>query len=326
MNTVKRSLVSAVALISFVLLSERCSAQTPKRVLVVSVTEAYHHTCIETSKQVFVQLAVTSGDFTVDFADTSQDLTNKMSLSALNTYDAVVFNNTSGDLKLPSISAFLAWVASGRGFMAIHAGIAGATLPSHPAYADMLGGQTLTQDGVRTVTVFNQDPQNAATRGLAGSFQWTDEIWRFQNVHWSEIHELLRLNQHPTTGVPGDYPLAWCKAYGAGRVLVSALGHSADGWSNTTFQQHVLGGIRWMLKLDRGSLPLLVVESFRYPEGSFAFHYNGAAVETYSVQVSSNLVDWICVSTNTAVSNTTYRIMDADASLFPCRFYRVLLP
>lgn len=328
MNNLKHPFLYSIsaATTALLFLTEPCPAETPKTVLVVSETEGYRHSCIETANQVFAQLALTNGDFTVDFAGTRQDLTNKMSASALSNYDGIVFQNTSGDLPLPDINAFLAWIASGKGFMAVHAGIAGSTLPSYPAYADMLGAETLSHTAVQQVQVFNRDSQNAASRHFATSFQWTDEIWLFQNMHANEVHELLGMNQDPSTGVPGDYPLVWCKTYGGGRVLATALGHTQDVWLSTAFQQHVLGGIRWMLKLDRGGLPRLVVGQPAFSGGSFAFHFDGVAVETYQVQASSNLVDWSSISTNTALSNTTYHILDTGAGAFSRRFYRVVLP
>lgn len=306
-------------------------AQTPKHVLVISVADGFVHSVIPTANQVLAQLAATSGVFTVDFALTDQALSQKMTLPALSNYDGVIFQNTTGELPLPDRDGFLAWIASGKGFMAVHSATAtypdaSGTLPTYPAYPAMLGAQSQANTGQRTVTVFNRDSLHPATRDLGASFQVYDEIMLFQNIQWNEIHELLGMNQHPTTGAPGDYPLAWCRAYGSGRVFATALAHRADVWQSTWFQQHLLGGVRWMLKLDRGSLPRLVVEQPSFPGGSFAFHFDGAAVETYSVQASSNLVDWICISTNTAPSNTTYRILDSSAGAFSDRFYRVFLP
>ena len=168
--------------------------------------------------------------------------------------------------------------------------------------------------------------QHAATRTLPASFQQLDEIHLFQNIQWSVIHELLGMTEHPSSGASGDYPLAWCRALGAGRVIATALGYREDVWQSADFQAHLLSGIRWMLKLDRGSLPRLMVEQPSFPGGAFAFRFDGAAVETYHVQASSNLVDWTCISTNAGLSNTTYRILDSEAGAFQRRFYRVSLP
>jgi hypothetical protein len=66
------------------------------------------------------------------------------------------------------------------------------------------------------------------------------------------VHGLLTLDKHPNTGVPGDYPIAWCKMYGAGRVFYTALGHREEVWESPDFQKHLLGGIKWAVRLERG--------------------------------------------------------------------------
>ena len=223
-----------------------CLAQTPKHVLVVSVADSYVHSCIATANQVFAQIAQASGDFTIEFAQTDQNLRNKMSMSALSNYDGVVFQNTSGDLPLPNRDGFLTWIASGKGFMAVHNATeclpVFGTLPSYPAYADLIGAEYASNAGQMQVQVFSRDAQNAATRPLPSSFLEYDEIYLFTNFQSPVIHELFGMKQHPTTGAPGDYPLAWCRSYGDGRVLATLLGHREDVWESTLFQQHLSGG------------------------------------------------------------------------------------
>ena len=66
---------------------------------------------------------------------------------------------------------------------------------------------------------------------------------------------------------PGDYPIAWCKEYGKGRVFYTSLGHREDVWDPNTpesfkrenpkevseaYQKHLLGGIKWALGLEKG--------------------------------------------------------------------------
>ena len=49
----------------------------------------------------------------------------------------------------------------------------------------------------------------------------------------------------------GDYPQAWTRTDGRGRVFYTALGHRDDIWSNDpVFRAHVAGGIRWALSLE----------------------------------------------------------------------------
>jgi type 1 glutamine amidotransferase len=46
-----------------------------------------------------------------------------------------------------------------------------------------------------------------------------------------------------------DHALAWTHEYGKGRVFYTALGHRDEVWRDERFQQHMLGGLRYVLRL-----------------------------------------------------------------------------
>jgi type 1 glutamine amidotransferase len=48
-----------------------------------------------------------------------------------------------------------------------------------------------------------------------------------------------------------DYAIAWTNQYGQGRVFYTALGHREEVWNDPRFQQHVIGGLRYMFGLDK---------------------------------------------------------------------------
>lgn len=55
----------------------------------------------------------------------------------------------------------------------------------------------------------------------------------------------------------GDNALAWIQEYGKGRVFYTALGHREEVWNDPRFQKHLLGGLRYVLKLeDADATPL----------------------------------------------------------------------
>ena len=47
----------------------------------------------------------------------------------------------------------------------------------------------------------------------------------------------------------GDFPVAWTKTYGRGRVFYSTLGHEDTAWDNPAIQQLYFGALRWALRL-----------------------------------------------------------------------------
>ena len=52
---------------------------------------------------------------------------------------------------------------------------------------------------------------------------------------------------------PYHVPIAWVKNYGEGKVFYISLGHREDVWTNETYQQSLLGGIKWILGQAEGN-------------------------------------------------------------------------
>ena len=90
-----------------------------------------------------------------------------------------------------------------------------------------------------------------------------------KNFDASKVHGLLTLDAHPNNQTPGNYPIAWKKGYGKGRVFYTSLGHREDVWDDETpagwkrenskevalaYQKHILGGLRWALGLENCEL------------------------------------------------------------------------
>ena len=289
------------------------AAQTPKNVLVVSVTAGFRHGgAIDTSDRILPKLAQESGAFTLDWvrepagkpnppqkpkslkadaddaakvkyqaevtkweastaafkaADAEYQAKFKLEMAKLSpknlkNYDAVIFDNTTGDLPLPDRQAFLDWVKSGKGFVGIHA--ATDTYHGFPGYIEMIGAEFKTHGTQVSVECINQDPKHPACKMLPQSYVVYDEIYQVKNFDRKQVHGLLTLDKHPNDKTQGDYPIAWCKAYGQGRVFYTALGHREDVWDPawkdrknspevaTLYQQHLLAGIKWALGLVPG--------------------------------------------------------------------------
>ncbi len=268
--------LAAAALLALTLSAEAA----PKRVLVISTTAGFRHSSIEVGNAVIEQLAKDSAAFTVDVVNVNEGdktkaeeanrkaLADKMSPEGLKNYDGIIFNNTTGDLPVPDKDAFLAWIKSGKAFIGMHA--ATDTFHGYPPFVEMIGGEFKTHGPQVEVDIINQDQQCPACRHLAGRWPVFDEIYQFKNFDRNKVHGLLTLDKHPNDKTPGDYPIAWIKEYGKGRVFYTALGHREDVWDATwkdgkgerknspevakAYQQHILGGIKWTLGLEQGDL------------------------------------------------------------------------
>ena len=63
----------------------------------------------------------------------------------------------------------------------------------------------------------------------------------------------MSLNMRKTSHKePHHVPVCWVKNYGEGRVMHMSLGHREDVWTNPTFQESLLGGIRWLTGVAEG--------------------------------------------------------------------------
>ena len=213
-----------------------------KRILVVTVTDGFRHSSIETAERVLREIS-DAGGFTVNFARTDDDLAREMAANSLSTYDGVVFANTTGELPLPDREAFLKWIEEGHGFIGIHS--AADTLHEFEPYLDMLGGEFDTHGDQAAVVVNVLGRSHPSTRALHESFPTFDEIYLFKRFEEGGVNMLLSLSQEPNSGVPGFFPIAWWKQYGEGRVFYTALGHREDVWESSWFREHLAGAIAW---------------------------------------------------------------------------------
>jgi type 1 glutamine amidotransferase len=236
----------------------------PKSLLVVTVTKGFRHgDSIPVAERTLADMGLKSGDYTVDYARTDDDLTAKMSAAGLKQYDGVVFASTTGDLPLPDRDAFLQWIRDGHAFIGTHA--ATDTFHGWPAYLDMIGGEFKTHGAQVSITPDVIDPNHPATKMLGKTVTVFDEIYQFKNPDPSHVHQLLTLSHSPYSATPGYFPIAWCRMYGKGRVFYTALGHRPDVWNTPWYQAHLLGGIEWALGQQKGDAGPQVAASQTVP-------------------------------------------------------------
>jgi len=208
----------------------------------------------------------------------------KLGPENLKNYDAVISDSTTGDLPLPDRAAFLKWIEDGHAFIGIHA--ATDTFRGHKPpdpYVLMLGAEFKTHGPQVEVEVINQDPAHPACKHYPKTFRVYDEIYQVNGFERDKVHGLLTLDKHPNTKQPGDYPIAWCKMYGKGRVFYTSLGHREDVWDVNwrggkrmndpavadAFQKHLLGGILWALGLEPGdATPQIRIGFMRWGEAT----------------------------------------------------------
>src|SRR5882724_12053430 len=232
----------------FFLLFAAAAHAAPKRVLYMTHSAGFVHDSIPASCSVMQDLGARSGAFEVVC---SEDL-SLISADALRDFDVLYFF-TSGELELSDRQKadLLAFVRDGKGFGGVHS--ATDTLYTWPEYGDLIGAYFNGHPWYQDVAVRVEDAEHPIVKDLAPAFHITDEIYQFRDFSRDRVHVLLSLDTSSVDlGAPGvaredgDFPLAWCRDYGKGRVFYTALGHPDDTWHDERFQSLLFNALLWL--------------------------------------------------------------------------------
>jgi type 1 glutamine amidotransferase len=217
------------------------STETAFSVLVFSKTSGYRHDSIPSGIAAIRALGE-QDNFGVDASEDAR-IFNDESLAQ---YPVVVFLNTTGDIFNPGErAAFERFVRHGGGFVGIHA--ASDTEYDWPWYGRLLGTYFRRHPAIQSATLKVVDPSHRSTRHLP--IRWTrrDEWYDFRSDLDRDITVLIRIDEATYRGgrMGADHPISWYHTYDGGRGWYTALGHTAESYSEPLFLEHLRGGIRW---------------------------------------------------------------------------------
>jgi len=175
----------------------------------------------------------------------------------LDYFDAVLFY-TNGETRLTETQKrdLLAFVGQdGKGFVGVHT--AAITAVSWPEYAEMLGGFFDNHPwNVASARIVVERPDSPIMRGFTTGMELVDEHYQLlpQPYDRAKVDVLARLDpasldlEDPDVHrADADFPVAWIKPYGNGRVFYSYLGHTDAAWDDPRVQALYLEGIRWAI-------------------------------------------------------------------------------
>jgi type 1 glutamine amidotransferase len=254
-------------------------AQTPPRKHVLAwadVRNGFQHDSISHALATIEQLGRKSGDYDTIIRTDSQLITKRPIVFApgtgiatgeqfnvrnLNYFDAIFFFGVREiDLTPDQRADLLSFIKDdGKGFVAAHSAATG--FFSWPEFGEMIGGRfdehPWGENAEGTVVV--DDPKFPAMRHLPSRWLVRDELYQIKDFSRDRIRVLAHLDStkldltkplvHRTDG---DFPVAWAKSYGKGRVFYSILGHDAESWDNQVLQQMYFNAVRWSLRLVDG--------------------------------------------------------------------------
>lgn len=229
-------------------LMERASA-APPRVLYLTHSAGFKHGVLPVSEKILPELGKASGAYDATVSSDPAVLSEQN----LRNYAAVIFF-TTGELPIDDGQkrALMDFVRGGRGFVGIHS--ASDTFYKWPEYLELVGGYFDGHPWHQTVGIRVEDRRHPATAHLPATFTLNDEIYQFKDWSRDRVHVLLSLDPASVdmtkAGVKRtdrDFALAWTREFGRGRMFYTALGHEEEVWRDPRFQQHLVGGIRWVV-------------------------------------------------------------------------------
>ena len=238
-------------------------AQPRKRVLAWGDTlTAYQHDSISHALATIERLGREAGAFDTYIRTDSQWITRQpvpapaRNARNLDYFDAIVFYGTGDNLSAEQKKDLMSFIRDqGKGFVGVHTG--DDAFFDWPEFGEMIGGYF---DGhpwsVFEAPVIVEDRTFSAMKGFPAAFTIRDEIYQKKSFSRDKVHVLARLDASKLDYTkPGihredhDFPVAWAKMYGKGRVFYSTFGHTMESWDDPRVQKMYLEAIRWALRL-----------------------------------------------------------------------------
>ncbi|RSH78231.1 uncharacterized protein EHS24_002695 [Apiotrichum porosum] len=271
------------------------TAGTPK-VLVYTATAGYRHDSIPTAIQV---LGDHASDYGVDFV-----FSENASLfvdDTLSGFDGVMFVSNSDEvLDNTQQGALQRFFQNGGVYTGVHA--ASACLFNDTTYLQAVGALFDYHPEIQQATFERLNTTHPATAPVPDKWTFEEEVYYFRSDPRSvgatvlmTVDESSYVNNGTSTGsypsMDDPHPIAWYiespesalpladGAPKAGRSFYTSLGHLNSTWENSTFIEHVFGGLTWAL--------------------------DGASTKAYGVGLVGNANGTVSNSTNTTVSAST---------------------
>jgi type 1 glutamine amidotransferase len=248
----------------------------------------YHHDSASHTLATVERLGRESGAW-VTIIRTDMELLRKAKIEGTNVrtldqFDAIFYMGEGPwDISDEQKANLLSFVhEDGKGFVAGHAGNGGHLL-LWPEYAEMIGGNLVSEFPTTDLPVILEDPKFPGVEGFPSTFWFRDQFTVVgANFSRDTDHVIMRLDAtkleeaqakqqaalktaNPSASPDrarqgfqraasmrrpdGDMPIVWAKQYGKGRVWYSSFGHEEVSLDDPRVQKMYIGAIKWALGL-----------------------------------------------------------------------------
>lgn len=266
MHRCQTAFVRAIALAlltSGLALSTFAQSPAPKRLLVIGETKDFQHDSISHAMTSLSNWGRETGLWKTTIRTDTQLITNAKvprDPKTLKSFDAVAFF-TTGELPMndEQKAALMSFVKDeGKGFIAMHS--AADTFYSWPEYGELVGGYF---DGHPWNTfkapIVVEDADHPTVKHFPKSFVLEDEIYQYKNFSRDNVRVLLRLDESKVNmsakGInrkDGDFPIAWVKNHGKGRVFATTIGHTEAAYDNPQVKTMMIEAVKWVMGMTEG--------------------------------------------------------------------------
>lgn len=238
-----------------------------KKVLALAdVQTGFHHDSISHALATVEQIGRRSGAYVTMIRTDSQLVTKsqiagqgryegRASVNArtLDFYDAIFMLpsgfGTMSDQQKKDLLAFVH--DEGKGLVVGHA--TGVAFTNWPEFGEMVGGYMDSEFNAEA-TVIVEDPKFPGASAFGGAtFLFNDQHPVFKEYSRDKVRVVLRLDPSSLSEAnrarrpDGDFPVAFAKQYGKGRVFNMGWGHPDTTWDNPRFQAFMLEAIKWAI-------------------------------------------------------------------------------
>ncbi|HLH39297.1 MAG TPA: ThuA domain-containing protein [Bryobacteraceae bacterium] len=246
------------------LLALALDAQPRKKVLAIGAAAGYQHDETTDGLATIWKLGKETGLWDTFIRTDTQLITKKklpLNAKNLDFFDAVVFY-TTGELAIDDEqkAALMSFIHDdGKGFVGLHSAID--TFYKWPQFGEMTGAWFENHPwGVFQAPVIVEDPNFPAMKAFPREFVIEDEIYEpTKDFSREKTRVLARLDEtkidlkNPLVKrTDKDFPVAWAKMYGKGRVFYSTFGHTAESWTRPDVQAMYREAVKWSLGLIPG--------------------------------------------------------------------------
>jgi type 1 glutamine amidotransferase len=241
------------ALFAAFLLLAPLHSQPPRRKRILAWADtitAYQHDSISHALATIERLGRESGSFDTYIRTDSQLITKQpIGAGARNTrnldyFDAIFFYGTGDTLRPDQKQDLMSFIKDdGKGFIGAHTG--DDAFFEWPEFGEMIGGYFDGHPwGQFDAPIIVEDSSFPAMKQFPPRFTIHDEIYQHKNFSRDKVHVLARLDADKLDfSKPGihrtdrDFPVAWTKTYGKGRVFYATFGHAAETWDDPRIQK-----------------------------------------------------------------------------------------